>query len=323
VAVDHLTHEQVANAFARRRVVATASSEAPCIRRRPATVPESFRPSGQVYILRAITPSSSSSLICVRGVTIAERTKPLAEQNSKMFDDVPLGDIIDAQPAKVPQHLTITGQYVALEPIAASHAPALYQQLCLNSPERTWAYVPAGPFESEESFAEHVDKLVVSRDPLFFTVITKSGLPAIAPGSPVGYLSLMRIDVKNRGVEIGHITLSAALQRTTAATEALFLAMRHCFEGLGNRRLEWKCDSLNAKSRRAAQRLGFVPEGVFRKHLIVRGRSRDTAWFSIVDDEWPARKAALERWLDGENFDAEGRQKKTLDEIRKDLEEQS
>ncbi|KAI0139201.1 putative acetyltransferase, GNAT family [Pestalotiopsis sp. NC0098] len=241
-----------------------------------------------------------------------------------MSNSVPLGEVLaDAGPAKQPEHLAIDGHYTRLEPISTCHISALYQCLCLDSPVETWAYMAAGPFASEEAFAAHIHNIATSKDPLFFTVVPKVNLPGIAAGSPVGYLSLMRIDVKNRGVEIGNVTFSAALQRTTVATEALFLAMRHCLEDLGNRRLEWKCDSLNAKSRRAAQRYGFVFEGMFRKHFIVKGRTRDTAWFSIVDDEWPVIKRALESWLAAGNFDDNGQQIQGLVDIRKELSSKS
>ncbi|KAI4599001.1 hypothetical protein KJ359_002418 [Pestalotiopsis sp. 9143b] len=237
-----------------------------------------------------------------------------------MSISVPLGEVLaDAGPAKQPEHLSIDGHYTRLEPISTSHVSALYQCLCRDSPVETWAYMAAGPFASEEALAAHIHSIAASKDPLFFTIVPKVDLPGIAAGSPVGYLSLMRIDVKNRGLEIGNVTFSAALQRTTVATEALFLAMRHCLENLGNRRLEWKCDSLNAKSRRAAQRYGFVFEGIFRKHFIVKGRTRDTAWFSIVDDEWPVIKSALESWLTAGNFDDNGQQIQGLVEIRKEL----
>ncbi|ETS80853.1 hypothetical protein PFICI_08382 [Pestalotiopsis fici W106-1] len=238
-----------------------------------------------------------------------------------MSTSVPLGEVLDnAGPAKSPEHLAIDGEYTRLEPVATRHASALYQCLCRDSPVETWSYMAAGPFTGEEAFTRQIENLVVSKDPLFFTVMTQVDLPGLAAGSPVGYLSLMRMDEKNRGIEIGNVTFSAALQRTTVATEALFLAMRHCFEALGNRRLEWKCDSLNAKSRRAALRYGFVFEGIFRKHFIVKGRNRDTAWFSIVDNEWPTIKGALEAWLRAENFDENGRQRRGLVEIRKELE---
>jgi RimJ/RimL family protein N-acetyltransferase len=237
-----------------------------------------------------------------------------------MSDGVPLGEMVGSHGAAKPIPVTLEGRSVTLAPISASHVPSLYQTICVDSPDAVFAYMFAGPFDSEEPFRKHVEAMVVSEDPLFFTVIPKEPLPGLPAGMPAGYLSLMRVDVKNRAVEIGHITLSQALQRTTAATEALYLAMKHCMEDLGYRRLEWKCHSLNAKSIKAAGRFGFVFEGIFRKHLIVRGRNRDTAWYSIVDDEWKTRKDAFEKWLEPGNF-KEGKQVKSLTEIRKELEE--
>lgn len=233
-----------------------------------------------------------------------------------MFKDVPLGIKIDAHPAKTPEHVNLDGQYASLVPISTSHASALFEQLCLKSPDTTWAYMSTGPFADSDKFLKHVENLSVSKDPLFFTVITRVDLPSISAGTPVGFLSLMRIDTKNRGIEVGNITFSAVLQRTTVATDAVYLAMKHCIEDLGNRRLEWKCDSLNAKSRKAAERFGFVFEGIFRQHFIVRGRNRDTAWYSIVDNEWPAKKVSFEEWLNPGNFDENGKQKKGLVELR-------
>ncbi|KAK9424475.1 putative N-acetyltransferase domain-containing protein [Seiridium unicorne] len=270
------------------------------------------------------TPDSGRASLLSHSSLFIKCSLVLANISSFGYDDemtgsVPLGDVVDTRPAKAPQHLTINGRFVTLLPISSSHVTALYQNLCLNSSEATWTYLPTGPFSDEESFAAHIENLVASRDPLFFTVVPKTDLPGIPSGTPVGYLSLMRMDVKNCGIELGSIAFSAALQRTTVATEALYLAMRHSFEDLGNRRLEWKCDSLNSKSRRAAQRLGFVSEGLFRKHLIVKGRNRDTTWFSIVDDEWPQRREAFDRWLEVENFDEKGRQKKSLADFRKEI----
>ncbi|KAI1840165.1 hypothetical protein JX265_009378 [Neoarthrinium moseri] len=242
-----------------------------------------------------------------------------------MFDGVPLGEYVDASPARQPEPVTLEGSYVTLVPLVPSHAPALYEQLCVNSPEATWAYMSAGPFTDLGSFTTHISNFSTSRDPLFFTVLPRQdivsakggGAVLVRAGTPAGYVSLMRIDARSRAVEVGHITLGAALQRTRPATEALFLVLRHCLAGLGFRRVEWKCDALNARSRRAAARYGFVPEGVFRRHMIVRGRNRDTAWFSIVDgEEWEARREAFEKWLDPGNFDERGQQKKKLEDFR-------
>lgn len=245
-------------------------------------------------------------------------TRGIGNHHGKMFDGVPLGEVVGSHEAARPARVTLEGRSVTLAPISASHVPSLYQTICVDSPDAVFAYMFAGPFDGQEPFRRHVEAMVTSEDPLFLTVIPKEPLPGLPAGTPAGYLSIMRADVKARAVEIGHITLSQALQRTTAATEALYLAMRHCMEDLGYRRLEWKCHSLNAKSMRAADRLGFVFEGIFRKHMIVRGRNRDTAWYTIVDDEWPSRKDALERWLEPGNF-TDGKQVKSLSEIRRDL----
>jgi RimJ/RimL family protein N-acetyltransferase len=149
-----------------------------------------------------------------------------------------------------------------------------------------------------------------SEDPLFFS------LAPLPDGSPLGVAAYLRIVPEFGVIEIGHIWFGSSLQRTTAATEAIYLLARRVFDELGYRRLEWKCDALNAASRRAAQRFGFTFEGVFRKHMVVKGRTRDSAWYAIVDDEWPRVRAAFESWLEPQNFDAAGRQRRGLAELR-------
>jgi RimJ/RimL family protein N-acetyltransferase len=153
-----------------------------------------------------------------------------------------------------------------------------------------------------------------SEDPLFFTILDN------ASASAVGYAAYLRIEPAHRVIEVGHILYTPRLQRTVGATEAMYLMARHVFEELGYRRYEWKCNALNAPSRSAALRLGFTFEGVFRQHMIIKGRNRDTAWFSMLDSEWPARKAAFERWLDPSNFDAQGGQKRSLSALPGELE---
>jgi RimJ/RimL family protein N-acetyltransferase len=236
----------------------------------------------------------------------------------KMFEGVPLGDPVESSPASKPERRTLEGRYVTLVPIETSQAPSLYQTVCDESKPSVFPYMAVGPFDSQESFAKYIEQVRPSQDPLFFTIIPKEALPGIPARTPAGYLSLLSIDLTHRSIEIGHVTFSPALQRTTEATEALYLLMKHCMEDLGNRRLEWKCDSLNAKSRRAAERLGFTYEGLFRKHRIVRGKNRDTAWFSIIDDEWKDRAAVFDKWLDPVNF-SEGGQVRSLEQIREDL----
>ncbi|KAI0121394.1 gcn5-related n-acetyltransferase [Xylariales sp. AK1849] len=235
-----------------------------------------------------------------------------------MFEGVSLGGEVDARPAQRPDKRNLEGRYVTLVPLAISHAHSLYQTLCEQSPISVFAYIPRGPFADEDSFTKYIEELITSREPLFFAVAPNQALPGIEAGNAVGYLSLMNIDPTHRTIEVGHITFSQALQRTTVATEALYLAMKYCMEDLGNRRLEWKCDALNVKSRRAADRLGFTYEGLFRKHRIVRGRNRDTAWFSIVDDEWDARANAIEIWLRLANF-TDGKQVKSLEQVQEEL----
>lgn len=242
-----------------------------------------------------------------------------------MPGDIPLGATVDTHAAPPPQRQIIEGVFANLVPLQTSHSQELYKYLCDGSKTATFAYLGVGPFENEDEFTKHISSIALSQDPFYFTIVTKQALAGgeVPAGSAVGYFSLLNIDRANRSVEIGWVTFSPKLQRTTIATEALYLLMKYCMDtddGLGSRRLEWKCDALNAKSRRAAERLGFAYEGTFRKHRIVRGRNRDTTWFSIVDDEWSARKRALLAWLAPENFD-DGKQIRSLDAIRKEMEE--
>ena len=169
-----------------------------------------------------------------------------------------------------------------------------------------WQYLFEGPFADRAAFDLHLHRIAVSEDPLFFAILDESS------GAAVGYASYMRIEPVHRVIEVGSILYTPRLQQTTLATEAMYLMARHVFEDLGYRRYEWKCNALNAPSRRAALRLGFTFEGIFRQHMIVKGRNRDTAWFSMLDSEWPVRKANFERWLDPSNFGRDGRQKGAL-----------
>jgi RimJ/RimL family protein N-acetyltransferase len=192
---------------------------------------------------------------------------------------------------------------VRLEPLDPDrHAEALFAEAAGDP--RLWDYLPYGPFPDLAELREHLAQQAGSSDPLFFAVVVD--------GRAVGIVSYLRIEPEHACTEIGHIWFGASLQRTPAATEVVYLLARHAFDDLGNRRLEWKCDAANARSRRAAERFGFTFEGVFRQHMIVNGRNRDTAWFSIVDGEWPEVRVAFERWLDPANFDADGRQRTPL-----------
>jgi RimJ/RimL family protein N-acetyltransferase len=217
---------------------------------------------------------------------------------------------VEAMPARRPQPTTLDGRAVSIVPLdPVAHADALFKGACGEENERLWLYLFEGPFATRAAFDNHLQQKTRSEDPLFFAILDK------ASGDAVGHAAYMRIEPAHRVIEVGSILYTPRLQRTIGATEAMYLMARHVFEDLGYRRYEWKCNALNAPSRSAALRLGFTFEGIFRQHMIVKGRNRDTAWFSMLDSEWPQRKAAFERWLDPSNFDASGRQKASLSEI--------
>lgn len=178
--------------------------------------------------------------------------------------------------------------------------------------------MPDGPYSSYAEFAETINARSESSDPFFFAIID-TGNTATHHGKAVGYLSLMRITPHHLTIEIGNVLFSPALQRTTGATEAIYLLAGHAFRDLGYRRLEWKCDSRNEPSRRAAERFGFVYEGTFRQHMVVKGRDRDTAWFALLRDEWETgRREVLERWLEEGNF-VDGRQVLSLSDLGREV----
>jgi RimJ/RimL family protein N-acetyltransferase len=192
----------------------------------------------------------------------------------------------------------------------AEHADALYEAYSADAEGRLWTYLPYGPFADRPAFDAWLQASAASQgDPLFFTIIDH------ATQRPGGVCSYLRITPAAGSIEIGHLAYAPRLQRTTAATEAMFLLMRHAFE-LGYRRYEWKCNALNAPSRYAAERLGFQFEGIFRQAAVVKGRNRDTAWYSIIDQEWPALHRAFIQWLSPANFDADGRQRRSLTALR-------
>jgi RimJ/RimL family protein N-acetyltransferase len=223
----------------------------------------------------------------------------------------PIGPRIDAHPAKRPDRITLEGRRVTLAPLNPDkHAEALYQGSSSDAArEAVWTYLPDGPYRSPDEFRAAIELRARSTDPLFFAVIDN------ASGRALGYQTLMRVDAANRVIEVGNIMYAPVMQRTAGATEAQYLFARYVFDTLGYRRYEWKCNALNAPSRSAAKRFGFSFEGIFRQHMIVKGRNRDTAWFAMLDGEWPARKSAYERWLEPDNFDDEGRQKLRLSEL--------
>ncbi len=216
---------------------------------------------------------------------------------------------LDWKPARLPDRSPLEGELVRLEPVHPDrHAKALFS--AAHGFDAIWTHLAYGPFDSEAAFTEWLEERAASQDPLFFAVVDR------ASGQAQGMASLMRFVPADGVIEVGHIWFAPVLQRTRQATEAIFLLARHAFDDLGYRRLEWKCDSLNVASRRAADRFGFTFEGVFRQHMVVKGRNRDTAWFSITDAEWPVRRAAFEAWLAPANFDPQDRQHESLSAIR-------
>ena len=216
----------------------------------------------------------------------------------------PVGGAVElALPRPAPARVTLRGELCSLQPLdAAAHAAGLFAAYAAAGDASDWTYLGVGPFRSAAEYRAWAEGAAASRDPLHFAVVDN------ASGAPLGTLSLMRIDSANGVVEVGFVVFSRAMQRTALSTEAHALLMRYVFEELGYRRYEWKCDALNAPSRRAAERLGFSYEGTFRQAVVVKGRSRDTAWFSIIDSEWPALGAEFERWLDPANFGPGGEQ---------------
>ncbi|MFO1153980.1 MAG: GNAT family protein [Rhodospirillales bacterium] len=202
----------------------------------------------------------------------------------------------------------MAGRYVDLEPLdAVRHGADLWQAAEEEGASgASWAWLPYGPFPDAPALTAWIGQAAGSSDPLFYAVRER------APARVSGFVSLLNIRPGDAVLEIGHIWLAPRLQRTTAATEAIALLLRHGFDDLGYRRIEWKCNACNLASRHAALRFGFVFEGIFFRHMIVKGRNRDTAWFSILADEWPERRAALDAWLQPENFDADGRQRVPL-----------
>jgi RimJ/RimL family protein N-acetyltransferase len=194
----------------------------------------------------------------------------------------------------------LIGRYVTLTPLLPDHAEALHA----SAAESVWTYLGYGPFASAAAYREWIEANATGDDPLFLAVLVD--------GAPRGVVSYLRTDAANGVTEIGHIWYSPSIQRTRATTEVAYLLARRVFDELGYRRLEWKCNALNVPSRTAATRFGFAYEGTFRKHLVVKGRNRDTAWFALADDDWARVRPEFERWLDPANFDEHGRQRTRL-----------
>jgi RimJ/RimL family protein N-acetyltransferase len=237
-----------------------------------------------------------------RSAVMAQRTNPLGQ---------PIGEPLPGwSPRPRPARSVLQGRVCRLRPLDAErHAAALHAAYAEDGEGRLWTYLPYGPFASAADYAAWVASVKAQDDPVFFAI------EELAAGRPLGVSSYLRIDPPNGVIEVGHLCFAPALQASTAATEAMVLMMRRAFDELGYRRTEWKCDALNAPSRAAALRLGFVYEGTFRQAVVMKGRSRDNAWFSITDREWPALRSAFEAWLLPSNFDAGGRQKRRLGEL--------
>lgn len=221
---------------------------------------------------------------------------------------MPIGfPVPDWVPPDLPPRTPMEGNYCRLEPFdVARHAKELFHAYRADTENRLWTYVPSGPFDEFEAYRHWAEETCLGADPLVHTVIDLTTKKA------VGVASFLRIDPSNGVIEVGAIKYSPALQRTAAGTEAMYLMMKRVFDELGYRRYEWRCNNLNAESKRAAKRYSFTFEGVFRQAAIVKGRNRDTAWFAIIDKEWPAIKGAFEAWLSPENFSDDGLQKKAL-----------
>ncbi len=219
--------------------------------------------------------------------------------------------VAETGPAQIPARIRLEGLRTAIVPLDPElHGDSLYLQTAGPSHEELWRYLFHGPFATRQAFDEYLKKRAASADPLLFAVLDKSS------GEAVGHAAYMRIEPAHRVIEVGSILFAPKLQKTAAATEAMYLMAWHAFENLGYRRYEWKCNALNQASRKAAIRLGFQFEGIFRQHMIIKGQNRDTAWYSMLDRDWPLCKAAFELWLDPSNFDAAGRQKDKLEAVR-------
>ncbi len=218
-----------------------------------------------------------------------------------------MSDLARWTPRPRPERRVHEGRFVRLEPLdPARHGGDLHEASIAPGAEERFRWLFETPPESRAAFQAWLERVAASEDPLYFAVVDR------ATGRAVGRLTFMRVDTAHGVIETGSILFGPDLARTPGATEAIYLQARHAFDDLGYRRFEWKCNVLNAPSRRAAERFGFAFEGIFRQHMVVKGESRDTAWFAMIDAEWPARRAAFERWLDPANFDSDGRQRESL-----------
>ncbi len=227
----------------------------------------------------------------------------------------PIGPLVDSTPRALPARVPIRGHYTQLEPLHRRHAADLWQAAQAKGGRESWDYMGYGPFDTADALAAYVAEFAATHDPMAWAV------RPVTTGIITGWLTLMDIQPKNAAIELGHIWFAPAMQRTRAATEAMFLLLRLAMDDLGYRRMVWKCNALNAPSRRAAERLGFTYEGTLRAHMVTKGRLRDTAFFSILEGEWPRCRDALLRWLDPANFAPDGTAKQGLAAIRLSLPE--
>jgi RimJ/RimL family protein N-acetyltransferase len=224
------------------------------------------------------------------------------------MEKFPLGSEIDATPRPLPARIPIRGRYAVLEPLHVRHAQDHWH--VAHGAEESWAYLGQGPFDSLAAMTRYIGDFASAHDPMVWAV------RPVTTGAVSGWLALMDIQPKNAAIELGNIWFSPAMQRTRAATEAMYLLLRLAADDLGYRRLVWKCNALNEPSKRAAARLGFTYEGTHRAHMVVKGRQRDTAWFSMIEDEWPPARRALEAWLAPENFAQDGTAIQSLADLR-------
>lgn len=214
----------------------------------------------------------------------------------------------------LPQDITLEGQYCLIEPLNPElHTKSLFQAFSLAENESDWTYLFFGPFTNFENFKEFITTAYQNTDPKYYTIMDRTS------GEAIGLISLMRIDPVHGVIEVGNVVFSERLKRKPAATEVQYLLMKYVFESLQYRRYEWKCDNFNLPSKKAAQRLGFQFEGLFRQAIVYKERTRDTAWFSIIDSEWSLLKQAFELWLSPTNFDKAGKQINRLELIRDSL----
>ncbi|HKY27770.1 MAG TPA: GNAT family protein [Pyrinomonadaceae bacterium] len=212
-------------------------------------------------------------------------------------------------PPLIPGRVTLEGRFCRLEPLdPARHAAQLLAANNMDVEGKNWTYLPYGPFDTLHEYCAWIEETCCGSDPLFYAIVDS------ATNSAAGVASYLRIDPANGSIEVGHINYSSLLQRTPAGTEAMYLMMEYVFR-LGYRRYEWKCNALNEASRVAARRLGFSFEGIFRQAAVIKGRNRDTAWYAVIDEDWPALKEVYLRWLDPSNFDEQGQQRTRLSDL--------